>query len=188
MRPPSGTHLLVTLLLLWLGILYGRESLLQRGGPPAFFLEKRPGIAVLLGAGFSRPGVHQFSDAVTLRGVIEMTDLAPGVKIRANPELSSPLRDGEALDIIVHEGQDAEIKRFWMPAPQRLALGIRLHPDCMSREDWESLPGIGPYLAEAIEEERQLNGDFGSLEGLQRVKGIGKKRLKGWRKFFLCPP
>jgi len=183
-RPPRGTHLLVTLLLLWLALLCGREFFLQGEGPPAFFLEKRLGVAVLLGEGFPRPGVHQFYDAVTPMGVMEMTGLVLGAEFEPDPGLARPLCDGEALDVVFLEGQVAEIKRFWMPAPQRLALGIPLHPDRMSREDWESLPGIGPRLAQAIEDERQRNGDFGSLEGVQRVKGIGEKRIAGWQNFF----
>jgi competence protein ComEA len=71
-----------------------------------------------------------------------------------------------------------------MPAAQRMALGIPLHPERMSVEDWEALAGIGPKLAQAIEVERQQNGDFGSLAGLQRVKGIGSKRLAAWEKYF----
>lgn len=184
MHTPRGTQLLVVLLLLWLGILCGRESFLQGKGPPAFFVEKRTGVAVLLGVGFPRPGIHQFYDAETPLGVMEMTGMARGVKVGANPDVARPLGDGETLDVVLSEGQVVEIKRSWMPAPQRLALGIPLHPDRMSREDWESLPGIGPRLALAIEEERQQNGDFGSLEGLRRVKGVGEKRIAGWQKFF----
>ena len=37
----------------------------------------------------------------------------------------------------------------------------------------DSLPGIGPVLAARIVGDRNQNGPFGSLEGLQRVKGIG---------------
>ena len=45
----------------------------------------------------------------------------------------------------------------------------------------EALPGIGPALAKRIVEDRDAHGPFGSLAGLTRVKGIGKRmaeRLK----------
>ena len=37
----------------------------------------------------------------------------------------------------------------------------------------DSLPGIGPVIAERIVADRNRNGPFGSLEQFQRVKGIG---------------
>jgi competence protein ComEA len=64
-------------------------------------------------------------------------------------------------------------------------LGIRLHPDRMTREDWEVLPGIGPRLSERIEMDRQLNGDFGGYRRLERVRGIGQQRIKQWEEFFI---
>jgi competence protein ComEA len=182
-QPPRGTLLLVALLLLGL-IVHGREFFLYKEGPPAFSVEKRQGIAVLLGEGFPGSGVHQFSDGVTAQGVIKMTGLAVGSELLGNPCLTRPLTDGEALNIVVINSEVTEIKALWMPAAQRMALGIPLHPERMSVEDWEALAGIGPKLAQAIEVERQQNGDFGSLAGLQRVKGIGSKRLVAWKKFF----
>jgi len=41
----------------------------------------------------------------------------------------------------------------------------------------ESLPFIGPVLAQRIIEYRQTHGAFQSIEELLNVKGIGKKRL-----------
>jgi len=40
-------------------------------------------------------------------------------------------------------------------------------------EELERLPRIGPALAQRIVEDRQAHGPFGSLTGLQRVRGIG---------------
>lgn len=184
MQPPRGTLLMVALLLLGLVVTYGREFFLDREGPPAFSVEKRPGIAVLLGEGFPGPGVHQFSDGVTAHGVIKMTGLAVRSELLGNPRLTRSLTDGETLNIVVTNSEVTEMTALWMPAAQRMALGIPLHPDRMSVEDWEALAGIGPRLAQAIEVERQQNGVFGSLAGLQRVKGIGSKRLAAWEKYF----
>jgi len=183
-QPPRGTLLLVALTLSGLAVVYGREFALDRDEPPAFLLEKRQGIAVYLGGGFPVAGVHQFSDGTTPRDVILMTDYALSLDSTQKPLLMRPLVHGEAIDILVNNKEAVEVKRFWMPAAQRIALGIPLHPDRMSVEDWEALHGIGPRLAQTIEEDRQQNGDFGSLERLQRVKGIGFKRIAAWEKFF----
>lgn len=41
----------------------------------------------------------------------------------------------------------------------------------------EKLPGIGPALAKRIVADREANGPFGCLAGLDRVKGIGPALL-----------
>lgn len=184
MHSPRGTALLLVLLLAYFAVDCGRGFFLNREEPPAFFVAPPPGLAVLLGEGFPRPGIHQFPDGFTPLDVIKMTKLIPATAQAENPALRCPLQAGEALDIALVGTQVIEINRYWMPAPQRLTLGIPLHPDRMSREDWEALPGIGPKLAQVLDDDRQRNGVFGSLEGLERVKGVGPKRIEKWKKFF----
>ena len=45
--------------------------------------------------------------------------------------------------------------------------------DRATARELEALPRIGPALAERIVADRDSNGPFGSLEALQRVRGIG---------------
>ena len=45
--------------------------------------------------------------------------------------------------------------------------------DVAEQRDIESLPRIGPVLAARIIEDRNANGPFGSIEGFQRVRGVG---------------
>ncbi|BCR04104.1 competence protein ComEA [Desulfuromonas versatilis] len=180
---PRGTTALVLLLCFYLLLQSGR-AVFHEENPPAFFVREGEGIWVLLGSGFPRPGLHQFYDGCTLAGAIEMTvPFGAGKEIcGADPE--HILLPGEALEILALEEQVIEIELKWMPAEQRMALGIPLHPDRMVCTDWQALPGIGPKLAERIELERQSNGDFGALEGLRRVRGIGERRMEAWKKFF----
>lgn len=48
----------------------------------------------------------------------------------------------------------------------------------------DGLPGIGPSMARAIEEERQLHGPFFYPEDLMQVRGIGEKKLSGMRELL----
>ncbi|HJV36381.1 ComEA family DNA-binding protein [Geomonas sp.] len=46
---------------------------------------------------------------------------------------------------------------------------------------------MGPVLAARIVADRQKNGAFGSLEGVQRVPGVGPGKLASLRRYFLSP-
>ena len=45
--------------------------------------------------------------------------------------------------------------------------------DVAPESDIETLPRIGPVLARRIVEDRMQNGAFGSIEGFERVRGVG---------------
>ncbi|TLM66415.1 MAG: hypothetical protein FDZ69_06265 [Deltaproteobacteria bacterium] len=180
-RPPLFFGAAVFVLLI---VTLSRGVLLPQD-PPALPVQAVGTVRVLLGAGFAEPGVHQFSDGLTVRSVIELTG-GGAAGDAAGPAGVGDLflAEGMAFDVVDLSENKREIWQGWMPARQRLALGIALHPDRMSREDWEALPGIGPRLAEQIENDRQIYGDFGSFEALERVKGIGPGKLKGLRAYF----
>ena len=46
--------------------------------------------------------------------------------------------------------------------------------DVASETDIERLPRIGPVLAHRIIEDRNANGPFGSMQGFERVRGVGQ--------------
>jgi len=54
----------------------------------------------------------------------------------------------------------------------------RLNLNTASRAELETLPGIGPVLAERIIAAREARGGFQSLGDLLEVEGIGKKTLE----------
>lgn len=182
--PQRGLTLLVCLLAAWLAFTLGRSVFpMVRENPPAVVVSAT-GIRVMLGEGFVNAGVYQFSDAVTPASVIKMTETFAPVQMSDGELWLRPLMAGERLDLVNETPQGEVLQRGYMSAEARMLLGIPLHPDRMSRDDWQALPGIGEKLAEAIESDRQKNGEFGSLSGLRRVRGIGPGRLKSWEKYF----
>lgn len=54
-----------------------------------------------------------------------------------------------------------------------------------NRKQLESLPGIGPALAERIVQYREKNGRFKRIEELLNVKGIGEKKFLRLKDFVL---
>ncbi|HEY8462852.1 MAG TPA: helix-hairpin-helix domain-containing protein [Bacillota bacterium] len=54
-----------------------------------------------------------------------------------------------------------------------------------TREQLESVPGIGPVMAEKILAYRQVNGRFANIEEMLKVNGIGAGKLEKFRP-YLC--
>ncbi|TRO83321.1 ComEA family DNA-binding protein [Desulfuromonas acetexigens] len=183
MNPPRGTCLLVGCLVFCLGFFCGRRIFFDED-PPAVAFSAPPTLPVWLGNGFTRPGLHQFSDASSWASVIELTDGETAREWLSLKLPSRPPQPGERLSLGLDEAEKLVLVRDWLPAEQRMALGVALHPERMSLDDWQALPGIGPRLAERIEADRQKNGDFGDFEALLRVPGVGRKSLERWRKYF----
>jgi competence protein ComEA len=98
--------------------------------------------------------------------------------------LPSPVAGGDIIHLIRRDRQHIEITITRMKAQERMLLGIPLDVNLMGVQEWDALPGIGPALARAIVSDRQINGEFGSVDDLVRVPGMGKKKLSAIRRFF----
>ena len=155
-----------------------------RDESPAFYANNPGYVTVYLGAGFKNQGYHQIIDGIFAAAVIQMAGAQITPKLRKSLAEKGPLHSGEGLEIDLLNAKVLEVRRFFVSAGQRITLEIPLHPDTMKANDWQALPGIGPRLAERIMADRQKNGDFGNLEALERVKGIGTGTVKRLSEFF----
>ena len=55
-------------------------------------------------------------------------------------------------------------------------VGGKVNINSANQTELETLPGIGPSLAQRIIEYREVNGEFEKIEDLQNVKGIGDSK------------
>jgi competence protein ComEA len=78
--------------------------------------------------------------------------------------LADTVRDGDQ----VHVPAVGEV-----PALPTRTGGAVVFVNSATLEELDTLPGIGPALAQAILDYRQANGPFTSLEDLDAVEGIG---------------
>lgn len=179
----GGGRLTGLLLLLFLLSVLSRPSLVAMGGPT--LVSQRSKYLILLGEGFSRPGVHQFCDASGILGVINMTKTEHARQLLTDSLNRSAPRAGEMFEITGKTSLEQRLWRHWMSASQRIALGIPLHPDRMTERDWTVLSGVGPALAHEIEKNRQKVGEFRNFNGLMRVNGVGEGLVKKNSLFFL---
>lgn len=173
----------VLAVLVFIGVLLSREASISED-LPVFFDQQSRIVHVELVADELEAGVYQFNDGSTIADVIMLTQTFLDDSLSAEAVQLGSLRNGERLRILKNGRRITSLHREWMSGSHRLALGVPLHPDRMQEADWVALPGIGAVMAERIEQYRQNNGDFGSFEALGKVKGIGKKRLEGWKIFF----
>lgn len=61
---------------------------------------------------------------------------------------------------------------------KRLLAGEKLNLNQATFRELVALPGIGPVLAQKVVEDRAQKGLYSNLERLQRVRGIGAKKIE----------
>jgi competence ComEA-like helix-hairpin-helix protein len=94
--------------------------------------------------------------------------------------------DREFLELARAE-EDTIVSPGDMPPPgepRRTLQPGEIHLNTAEKSDLMRLPGIGEEYAERIVLYRQDNGPFRAIEDLQKVKGIGRKRLDQIRRFL----
>ena len=64
-------------------------------------------------------------------------------------------------------------------SPEKAAAKVNLNRAGV--DELQTLPGVGPVLAQRMVEWRKAHGRYRTIDELQEVKGIGKKRLEQLR-------
>ena len=86
--------------------------------------------------------------------------------------LSDDLKSG---DRIIINGSEVFVTKI--NGRKRISLGVPIDINTASSEDLTAIPGIGPELANRIINYRRNVGKFQSIDELDNVEGIGKKKL-----------
>lgn len=121
----------------------------------------QPGVMLTLPA-----GSRVFDALQAAGGALPEADLQ-----RVN--LAAPLRDGDQIHVPAQESGSAEL-----PTPSG---GNLLDVNQADASALETLPGVGPALAQAIIAYREANGPFRALEDMDGVPGIGPALLEQFR-------
>ncbi len=87
------------------------------------------------------------------------------------------------LAAALHDGAHVHVPRFGevlpTPTPYGLSVDGRVDINLADVALLETLPGIGPTIAQRIIEYREMNGPFGTIEEIQEVQGIGPAKFEG---------
>ncbi|MBQ2616637.1 MAG: helix-hairpin-helix domain-containing protein, partial [Synergistaceae bacterium] len=134
-----------------------------------------------------KPGVYKLSEDTRIFQLVEM---AGGFTSKADTEslnLAETLADGVHVHIGAKlQAQQEEAPRIpGMPAAKSQVVvqsGIQqssglININTATASELESLPGIGPAIAQRIIEYRNTHGNFSRPEDLINVRGIGQSKL-----------
>ena len=148
-------------------------------------------IQVQIGGEVIQPGIYHLEEGTRLGSLIELaggfTDAADLLRVN----LAARCQDGDYFYVPTF---DQQIPETASNAPQNLFLiktpvfNYPLDLNQATKEELESLPGIGPGKAEDILTYRETFGPFTSLDELLEVEGIGQKTLDSLREFLIIEP
>lgn len=146
-------------------------------------------IAVHVVGAVPRPGLYEFPQGARVQNAI---DAAGGLLAQANADalnLAAPLVDGQKLEVPYKDGggaassQEGEVELPSSSQPESTPSDLQETPstgvsdliniNTASFEELDSLPGIGPTIAQRIIDYRAQNGPFSAIEDLMNVSGIG---------------
>lgn len=128
--------------------------------------------------------VYSLENGAMVKDVIFLTACPSAPYMTEKGLLERVLQNGDIVELSVDDQQHLFVITRRMKATEEMLLGIPLDPDEMDLDDWESLPGIGPVLAQRIIDYRQKNGAFGPIEAVMRVPGVGEKKFLQMKRYF----
>jgi competence protein ComEA len=169
--------LAAALILIGNGRMEGKPIVLNTPADP-------PGVRVSVQGAVSSPGVYNLPPGTIVQdalaaagGTLPQADLA-----RVN--LAAVLVDGQELRIPVLVPTSAASTSG---SPSNPAANSKINLNTATLAELDSLPGIGPVLAQRIIDYREQYGPFQSVDDLLKVKGIGSSLLEKIRNLVEAP-
>lgn len=163
------------------------EASVERGAQSGVVAEApspTPTAVIVHVAGWVRhPGVYELRQGDR---VIDAIEMAGGAKSGADltmVNLAAPLSDGQQI-VVFKKGAAAGAGGGQTGGAPGLGPGGAaplVNLNTATLEQLESLPGIGPALAQRIIDHRHEHGPFRTVDDLLNVSGIGEKRLEELR-------
>ena len=131
-----------------------------------------------------QPGIYKFSDGVSLMTVTKMAVSGTVSENDIHDFTRLKIQDGSVIHISKGTRNYLKISLHPMKINDFILLGVPLHPYKLTIADWEYLPEIGPALAREIINNRHKNGAFDTIESVQRVPGVGERKVSRLIKYF----
>lgn len=119
---------------------------------------------------------HRLALAISLALVLVAPALRLAAELPAPPRRCRPEGRGTAPRHWLGCAADGGPGRA-LRGDERLLLGLPLDPNAAAARELAFVPGLSRALAAALVADREARGPFPSLDALERVRGIGPRRL-----------
>jgi len=101
----------------------------------------------------------------------------------APPDWKAPMITGESVSGYHLESQEGRLPGSKSGIGPKTP-GRVIDPNLASKKDLETLPGIGPVMAQRIIDYRRAHGPYKKIEDLRKVSGIGRKKLEKMKPYL----
>lgn len=132
-------------------------------------------LTVYVSGEVNAPGLVEISSGSRIGDAVEACGGFTPLADRASVNLAQKAEDGMQINIAARQEQTADGTPA-APAASS-AQGGFVNLNTATKEELDTLPGIGPAMASRIIEYRQANGGFKSIEDIKEVKGIGEAKF-----------
>lgn len=133
-------------------------------------------IKVHMAGAVKNPGIISIEEGSRLADAIEKAGGFTEDADTSNLNFAYVIQDGEKIYIYnEEESKEIEEKGIVIEDSKVKTKEQKININTATKEELETIPGIGPALAERIIEYRNKNGKFKSIEDLKNVSGIGDK-------------
>lgn len=136
-------------------------------------------VTVYVSGAVNRTGAVELGEDARLADALQKAGLKSEADLSAL-DLTLPLHNGDKI-VVPGTGTTAPATNSLAagtPPPPSLApveQNLRVNLNTATLQELDSLPGIGPVLAQRILDYRAQHGAFGTIEDIKEVKGIGDK-------------
>ena len=137
-------------------------------------------IAVHVSGAVERPGVYKFAREARVSDALDKAVPQSDADI-LGLNLARLLKDGEKIEVpgkVVDQKESVNNGAVTPRKPVAAAARARVNINRAGAGELESLPGLGPALAERVINYRKDKGLFTSEEELKNVSGIGEKKYQ----------
>ena len=171
----SNQHIGLSMLILILLLGWGINNLFSAQGDLGS-IERENNVFILATGIVKNPGVYVFEREPSLKELMAKASYLKAKLIDAKLCDTYPsIAQGTSIQISSENGH-IHISTRPMPAAYKITLKIPVSVNTANLEELDTIPGIGPTLAEKIINYISLYGPFKRVEELKNVPGMGKLR------------